>query len=101
MTLHFLNDVRLKTLNRHENRQYNAINDSLKSEATCKLIKRIPGSCLLISNLRGSASRTHVESLGKPHDSTNVLSALPGKLDIKRHSLVFPIYEQKSTWKSL
>ena len=26
----------------------------------------------------------HVESLGKP--STNILEALPGKLDIKRHS---------------
>ena len=39
------------------------------------LINRIPGSCLLISSLPGSALRTHVESLGKP-----------GKLDIKRHS---------------
>ena len=27
----------------------------------------------------------HVESLGKPHDSTSALEALPGKLDIKRH----------------
>ena len=43
-----------------------------------KLINRIPGSRLLISNLPGShllisslpglASRTHVESLGKPRD---------------------------------
>ena len=31
-----------------------------------KLINRIPGECLLISSLPGSASRMHVESLGKP-----------------------------------
>ena len=51
-----------------------------------KLINRIPGSRLLISSLPGSALRTHVESLGKPRMSTSVLEALPGKLDIKRHS---------------
>ena len=28
----------------------------------------IPGSCLLISSLPGSALRMHVESLGKPRD---------------------------------
>ena len=39
-----------------------------------KLINRIPGLRLLISSLPGSALRTHV------------LKALPGKLDIKRHS---------------
>ena len=33
-----------------------------------KLIKRIPGSRLLISRLPGSALRTHVESLGKTRD---------------------------------
>ena len=33
-----------------------------------KLINRIPGSRLLISILPGLALRTHVESLGKPHD---------------------------------
>ena len=41
---------------------------SLKSETMGKLINRIPGSRLLISNLPGSALRTHVESLGKSHD---------------------------------
>ena len=46
-----------------------------------KLINRIPGSCLLISTLPGSASRRHVESLGKPRNSTSPLEALPGKLD--------------------
>ena len=47
-----------------------------------KLINRILGSHLLISSLPGSASRTHVELLGKPR----LLEALPGKLDIKSHS---------------
>ena len=51
-----------------------------------KLIKRILGECLLMSSLPGSALRTHVESLGKPRDVTSVHIALPGKLDIKRHS---------------
>ena len=41
---------------------------SLTSETMGKLINRIPGSCLLISSLPGLALRTHVESLGKPHD---------------------------------
>ena len=41
---------------------------SLKSETMGKLINRIPGSCLLISSLPGSALRTHVELLGKPGD---------------------------------
>ena len=48
-----------------------------------KLINRIPGSRLLISSLPGSCLRMHVESLGKSRD---VNKALPGKLDIKRHS---------------
>ena len=39
-----------------------------------KLINRIPGSRLLISSLPSLAM------------STSVLKALPGKLDIKRHS---------------
>ena len=59
---------------------------SLKSESLGKLINIIPGSPLLIAILPGKASRTHVESLWKPDESTSVLRALPGKLDIKRHS---------------
>ena len=52
-----------------------------------KLINRIPSSRLLISSLSGSALRTLVESLGKlQSDSTSVLKAEPGKLDIERHS---------------
>ena len=51
-----------------------------------KLINRIPGSRLLISSLPGSALRTHVKSLGKPRDINKRSQALPGKLDIKRHS---------------
>ena len=49
MTLHFLNDV---------------ANDP---ESVGKLINRIPGYCLLISSLPGSALRMHAELLGKPH----------------------------------
>ena len=41
---------------------------SLTSETMGKLINRIPGECLLISSLPGSALRTHVESLGKPRN---------------------------------
>ena len=52
-----------------------------------KLINRIPGSRLLISSLPGSALRERMlnrsASLAM---STSVLKALPGKLDIKRHS---------------
>ena len=58
----------------------------LKSEPTCKLINRIQGLSLLISSLPGLALITHVKSLNKPGDSSSVLKALPGKLDIKRHS---------------
>ena len=49
--------------------------------------KRILGEHLLISSLPGLASRTLVESRGLPSDSTCVLGAEPGKLDIKRHEL--------------
>ena len=58
----------------------------MNSKSACKLIKGIPGLRLLISSLPGSASRTHVEALGRPHDSTSILEALPGKPNIKRHS---------------
>ena len=44
---------------------------------------RIPGLRLLISSLPGSASRVNVEALGKHRQTTSVLEALPGKLDIK------------------
>ena len=58
----------------------------LKRKAICKLINRIPGLHLLISSLPGLALRTLAESLGELHDSTSILEALPGKLDIKIHS---------------
>ena len=41
---------------------------SLKSETMGKLIKRMPGLCILISSLQGSALRPHVESLDNPRD---------------------------------
>ena len=77
MKLHFLM-TSLMTLHQQKIENY-VIIASLKSETMVKLIKRIQGSRLLISSLPGSALRTHVES-------TSALKALPGKLDIKRHS---------------
>ena len=59
MTLHFSNDV----ANNTESTQFE------ECLTMGKLINRIPGSCLLISSLPGSALRTHVESLGKPRDA--------------------------------
>ena len=44
----------------------------------------ILGECLLISSLPGNALRTLVDIKGLPSDSTSVLKAEPGKLDIKR-----------------
>ena len=55
----------LMTLNQQKNRKY-VIITSLMSETMGKLINRITGSCILLSSLSGSASRTHVEWLGKP-----------------------------------
>ena len=71
-----------------------AIIASFNDESACKLINRInvPGLHLLILSLPGSVLRTHVESLSKPRDSTSVVEALPGKLDLERHSLLFAIY---------
>ena len=60
MTLHFLNDV----ANDADSTQKSIITSySLVGRVNQlgKLINRIPSSCLLISSLPGSASRTHVE----------------------------------------
>ena len=57
----------LMTLNQHKIENY-VIFATLKSVSVGKLINRIPGLLLLISNLPGLALRTHVESLGKPCD---------------------------------
>ena len=68
MTLHFLNDVANDAESNTKIENYVIIIASLKSETMGKQINRIPSSCLLISSLPGSALRTLVESLGKPHD---------------------------------
>ena len=67
MTLHFLNDITNDTESTQKIENY-VIIASLKSKTMGKVINRIPGSCLLISSLPGSALRTHVESLCKPRD---------------------------------
>ena len=58
-------------------------------------ILRILGECLLISSLPGKALRTLVELRGLPSDSTCVLKAEPGKLDIKRRKpgILFSVYK--------
>ena len=65
--LHFLNDLANVAESTQKFANY-VIITSLKRETIVKLINRIPCLRLLISSLPGSASRTHVESLGKPHD---------------------------------
>ena len=66
MTLHVLNDI---VSDVELTRKYiYVVLGSLKSEPTCKLINRIPGSRLSISSLPGSTLRTQVESLDKPRD---------------------------------
>ena len=51
-----------------------------------KLVNRIPGSCLLILSLPGLVLRMHVDRSVGFSMSTSVPKALPGKLNIKRHS---------------
>ena len=68
MTLHFLNDIANDAVHINTKIENFDINACLKSETMGKLIKRIPGSRLLISSLPGSALRMLVESLGKPRD---------------------------------
>ena len=67
MTLHFLIDV-VNDIETTQKIYKYVIIASLKSKPTCQLINRIPGSRLLISNLPGSALRTHFELLRKPRD---------------------------------
>ena len=56
----------LITLKQHKIENY-VIIAILRSETLGKLINRITGLCLSLSNLPGLALRTHVESLRKPH----------------------------------
>ena len=83
MMLHFLMTSSM-TSNRHNIDNY-VIIASLKSKQTSKLLTRKPGLRLWISSLPDSASRTRVESLGKPRDSTSVLGALRGKQSKDTH----------------
>ena len=60
MTLQYLNDVANAAESIQKIANY-VIIASLKSETMGKLMNRIPGSCLLISSLPGSASRKIVD----------------------------------------
>ena len=51
-----------------------------------KLLNRIPGSGVLISSLPGSAKESMLNQSASLAMSTSIFEALPGKLDIKRHS---------------
>ena len=73
-------------LNQHKNLEI--IIASRTSETMGKLINRIPGSCLMISSLPGLALRTHVESLGEPHD----VNRHSQNLILKDTHLLFSIY---------
>ena len=80
-------------LNSRENR-YLRHNPSLKGEST----NRIQFSCLLISSLPGSALIMPVEWLSKPGNSTVIVKALSGKLDVKTHSpSILYVCDQKKT----
>ena len=78
----------LMTLNQHKQTENYVRIASLKREIIGKPINRILGLRLFISSLPGSALRT------------SALKALPGKLDIKRHSpsilflLCFQMFER-------
>ena len=67
MTLHFFHPSHLNDM------KIDNIIAILTFEPTCKLINGIPGLGLLLSSLPGKALRTHVEWLGKPHNSTRQL----------------------------
>ena len=56
----------------------------LKDRHTMQRKKKILGECILISSLPGKALRTLVDIADLPSESTCVLKAEPGKLDIKR-----------------
>ena len=51
------------------------------------LTGRAVGECLLMSSLPGKSLRMLVDRQGLPSDSTCVLKAEPGKLNIKRFYL--------------
>ena len=82
------------TLNQYKSRNILII-VSLKSETMGKLINRIPGLRHLISILPGSALRTHVESLDRPHE-VNKRSPKPCLVNLisKDTHLVFTISDK-------
>ena len=83
----------LMPLNQHKIEKYVKI-ASLKRKTMGKLINRIPVSRVLISNLPGSALRTHVELISKPHD-VNKYSKWPCLVNLisKNTHLVFSTYQ--------
>ena len=71
---------------------------SLKSELTCKLIYRMPGECLLISRLQGSALRSMLNrstslAIQKAFSKSCLVNLIP-----KDTHLVFSVYIS-FTWR--
>ena len=73
------------TLNQHKNRNLRH-NCLFTSKKIGKLINRIPGSCLLILSFQALLWERMLNRSASLMMSTSILKALPGKLDIKRHS---------------
>ena len=87
MTFHFLNGVANDAYSEQKNENYIII-ASLKSETMGKLINRIPGLRLLISEVyQAGLQERMLNRRASLAMSTSILDALPGKLDIKRHSV--------------
>ena len=81
MTLHFLNDVANDAVSTKKSKL------RLESETRGKLLNRLPGSHLLIYQVyQTPLLECMLNGSANPVMSTSILKALPGKLDIKRHS---------------
>ena len=66
-----------------------------------KLINRIPGSRLLIPSLPGSALRTHVQLLGKPHIQQAFSKPCRVIFISKDTHLVFSIYIENTLLQAI
>ena len=72
------------TLNRHKHHYSDSLDRRVNQLG--KLINRTPGVCLLIKVFQAWFQEYMLNHLTSLAMSSSVLEALPGKLDIKRHS---------------
>ena len=73
----------LMTLDQHKNKK---IRYNLKRETMCKLINRIPGRVFRYQVYQARLRERMLNRSTCLAMSISVLEALPGKIDIKRHS---------------